>query len=250
MFGSLPSMRRLCVPSFHLRPVVVLLAVTFVVSFFLATLGFTQDEDVAPTGAETSRVFKYLKLPVVNGGYQTTPGVVNHGHHRSSHHAHRPSHKNAGENEVDWVDKNADYRILTSIRNARGLYNKIDLGKTGLEFLNPTILELPRGQTRHEFIVIARAYQVDEEIDGMRYHHSRQFATFANLSFGDFDRPFLETTSDWSTFLVNDFKGPLHHCQNEPITDFYYGPEDMKLYWSRLGEPLLIFVHQINHKHR
>ena len=46
--------------------------------------------------------------------------------------------------------------------------------------------------------------------------------------------------------LVQDFGGPEYHCKNQPDMDKCIGPEDMKLFWSRTEEPLLIFTHQAN----
>ncbi|KAF5656755.1 hypothetical protein FHETE_10804 [Fusarium heterosporum] len=150
------------------------------------------------------------------------------------------------EQQDETPHQNHDYRLLTSLRNNMGFYNKIDGRKTGYRLMNPTILELPRGgNSSHGFLVIARAPHVVKEIDGKRYKLARQVATFANLTHNNLGRPMLRT-GNWSRLLVQDFGGPAHHCQNQPDMDKYIGPEDMKLFWSRTGEPLLIFTHQVD----
>ncbi|KAF5237996.1 hypothetical protein FAUST_5802 [Fusarium austroamericanum] len=139
-----------------------------------------------------------------------------------------------------------DYRLLTSLRNNMGFYNKIDAKLTGHQLMNPTLLELPRnGNNTHDFLIIARAPHVFKKINDKRYKLARQVATFANLTYNNLGRPVLKT-GKWSRLLVNDFGGPEHHCQKQPDMDRYIGPEDMKLFWTRAGEPLLIFTHQVN----
>jgi hypothetical protein len=127
-----------------------------------------------------------------------------------------------------------------------GFYNKIDAKMTGHQLMNPTLLELPRdGNSTHDFLIIARAPHVLKKIDDKRYRLARQVATFANLTYNNLGRPVLKT-GKWSRLLVNDFGGPEHHCQKQPDMDRYIGPEDMKLFWTRAGEPLLIFTHQVD----
>ncbi|KAF4495038.1 hypothetical protein FAGAP_8864 [Fusarium agapanthi] len=139
-----------------------------------------------------------------------------------------------------------DYHLLTSLRNNMGFYNKIDARKTGHKLFNPTILELPRDTNiTHDFLVIARTTHVAKEINGKKYKVARQVATFANLTTNYLDRPVIRT-GEWSTMLLEDFGGPEHHCKRQPDMDKYVGPEDMKLFWTRAGEPLLIFTHQVN----
>ncbi|KAK7425907.1 hypothetical protein QQZ08_007621 [Neonectria magnoliae] len=143
------------------------------------------------------------------------------------------------------TDKRSDaYRILTSIRDTMGFYNTIDVEKTGLTIMNPTLLELPRG-SRHDFLVIARMPHVGKEINGIKYELSRQVAMFANLTYNEAQRPVL-TAGKWFKLLVQDSVGPEHHCKNQPHMDRYIGPEDMKLFWTRKGAPLLILTLQVN----
>ncbi|RBR11212.1 uncharacterized protein FIESC28_09096 [Fusarium coffeatum] len=139
-----------------------------------------------------------------------------------------------------------DYRLLTSLRNNMGFYNKIDAKLTGHQIMNPTLLELPRNaNSSHHFLIIARAPHVIKKIGDKRYKLARQVATFGNLTYNNLGRPLLKT-GKWSRLLVNDFGGPEHHCQRQPDMDRYIGPEDMKLFWTRTGEPLLIFTHQVD----
>ncbi|KAL9561381.1 hypothetical protein ACKAV7_014736 [Fusarium commune] len=127
-----------------------------------------------------------------------------------------------------------------------GFYNKIDARNTGYQIMNPTLLELPRGcNSSHDFLVIARAQHVPKKIDGKSYKLARQVATFANLTYNKLGRPVLKT-GNWSRLLVEDFGRPQHHCKRQPDMDRYIGPEDMKLFWTRIGEPLLIFTHQVD----
>ncbi|RSL91138.1 hypothetical protein CEP51_000356 [Fusarium floridanum] len=140
-----------------------------------------------------------------------------------------------------------DYRLLTSLRNSMGFYNKIDVKKTGYQIMNPTLLEMPRGSnSAHDFLVIARTLHVDKVINGTKYRLARQVATFANLTYTKLGRPVLQSRNRWAKLIVQDFNGPDHHCQNQPDMDKYIGPEDMKLFWTRKGEPLLIFTYQVN----
>ncbi|KAL4732048.1 hypothetical protein ACLX1H_001055 [Fusarium chlamydosporum] len=127
-----------------------------------------------------------------------------------------------------------------------GFYNMIDGKPTGHQLMNPTLLELPRdANTSHDFLVIARAPHVFKKIKDKRYKLARQVATFANLTTNNLGRTMLKT-GKWSRLLVEDFGGPEHHCQRQPDMDRYIGPEDMKLFWTRAGEPLLIFTHQVD----
>lgn len=142
-----------------------------------------------------------------------------------------------------------DYRLLTSLRNPMGFYNKLDVEKTGYHIMNPTLLELPRGSNSvHDFLVIARTLHVDEVIKGRKYRVARQVATFANLTYAKLGRPVLKSSNRWAKLLVQDFAGPEHHCQKQAAMDKYIGPEDMKLFWTRKGEPLLIFTYHVNDK--
>lgn len=150
------------------------------------------------------------------------------------------------EQEDTVLENDRDFRLLTSLRNNMGFHNKIDARQSGHRLMNPTILELPRGgNSSHEFLIIARAPHVWKEIKGKRYKLARQVATFANMTYNNLGRPIL-TTGKWSKLLVEDFGGPEHHCQRQPDMDRYIGPEDMKLFWTRTGEPLLIFTHQVD----
>jgi len=140
-----------------------------------------------------------------------------------------------------------DYRVLTSTRNSLGLYNTINVKKTGYNIMNPTLLELPR-DSWHDFMVIARAPHIDKEINGTKYRLARQVAMFANLTYNRAHRPEL-TAGNWTKLLVQEFKDfgkPDHHCKQQPKMDKYIGPEDMKLFWTRKGAPLLIFTHQVD----
>ncbi|EMT73007.1 hypothetical protein FOC4_g10001852 [Fusarium odoratissimum] len=129
-----------------------------------------------------------------------------------------------------------------------GFFNKIDARQTGYQIMNPTLLELPRGgNSSHDFLVIARTKHIAKNIHGKQYQLARQVATFANLTYDSFGRPLLKT-GKWSKLLVEDFGDSEHHCKGEPNIDKYIGPEDMKLFWTRTGEPLLIFTHQVNDK--
>ncbi|KAH8170042.1 hypothetical protein LIA77_10586 [Sarocladium implicatum] len=146
-----------------------------------------------------------------------------------------------------WEARNSDYAILTSIRNARGYYNKVDVSASGYKIMNPTLLELPKSEhIRHDFLVIARTTHVDKEVDGKKYKLARQVAMFANLTFSRNGRPVIQADEEWSRLLVEDFASPAHHCQKQPDMDKYIGPEDMKIFWTAQGEPLLIFTHQID----
>ncbi|EXK82250.1 hypothetical protein FOQG_13388 [Fusarium oxysporum f. sp. raphani 54005] len=129
-----------------------------------------------------------------------------------------------------------------------GFYNKIDARQTGYQIMNPTLLELPRGgNSSHDFLVIARTKHIAKNIHHKQYQLARQIASFANLTYDSFGRPLLKT-GKWSKLLVEDFGVPEHHCKGQPNIDKYIGPEDMKLFWTRTGEPLLIFTHQVNDK--
>ncbi|KAM5362446.1 hypothetical protein ACJZ2D_012528 [Fusarium nematophilum] len=131
-----------------------------------------------------------------------------------------------------------------------GFYNKIDFRKTGYQIMNPTLLELPRDSAHsHDFLIIARALHVDKTINGTQYRLARQVAAFANVTYNKLGRPVLKSGNKWSKLLLQDFTeaaGPQHHCKKQPLMDRYIGPEDMKLFWTRSGEPLLIFTHQVN----
>ncbi|KAH7146815.1 hypothetical protein B0J13DRAFT_664452 [Dactylonectria estremocensis] len=160
-------------------------------------------------------------------------------------HGLAPEHQGFTPSQHDAMDSNSDdYRVLTSTRNTLGLYNTINVKKTGYSIMNPTLLELPRG-SRHDFLVIARAPHVDKEINGTKYRLARQVAMFANLTYNRAQRPEL-TAGNWSKLLVQDFGRPDHHCKQLPDMDKYIGPEDMKLFWTRNGAPLLIFTHQVD----
>lgn len=137
-----------------------------------------------------------------------------------------------------------DFRILASMRNKMGFFNAIDAKKTGYEIMNPTLLQLPEG-SRHEFLVIARAFHVDKKINDKNYRLARQVAFFADLTYNRHGMPEL-TADSWSRLLVQDFNGPEHHCKHQPDMDKYIGPEDMKLFWTRAGAPLLIFTYQVD----
>ncbi|KAH6633772.1 hypothetical protein C7974DRAFT_309073 [Boeremia exigua] len=157
----------------------------------------------------------------------------------------------AGRDYVHLADdtisqKKHDMRLLSSIRNPKGFYNSIDVGKSEFNILNPTILELPSG-SEHEFLVIARFPLVETEINGRKYRLSRQVAVFANMTYNALQRPML-TACKWSKRLGDQYAGPDHHCKNEPILDQHIGPEDMKLFWTRSGAPLLIFTLQSKHE--
>ncbi|KAM5349636.1 hypothetical protein ACJ41O_006141 [Fusarium nematophilum] len=136
-----------------------------------------------------------------------------------------------------------DYRILSSRRNSMGLYNTINVKETGHKIMNPTLLELPNG-SKHDFLVIARAFHVETVIKGKKYKLARQVATFADLRYNRFG-PELKS-GEWSKLLVKDFTGPEHHCKAQPKMDQYIGPEDMKLFWTRKGAPILIFTYQVD----
>ncbi|KAF4977607.1 hypothetical protein FZEAL_5891 [Fusarium zealandicum] len=138
-----------------------------------------------------------------------------------------------------------DFRVLMSTRNNLGFYNTINADDTGEKIMNPTLLELPKG-SKHDFLVIARAPHVDKVINGRKYRLARQIATFVDLSSTKFGRPELKA-GEWHSFILEeDFTGPQHHCKRQPDMDKYIGPEDMKLFWTRLGAPILIFVHQVD----
>ena len=141
-----------------------------------------------------------------------------------------------------------EYRILTSLRNTLGHYNSFNIGALDYKtILNPTILELPHGAP-HEYLVITRIEHVDKTIGEKKYRLGRQLAFFANMTYDKFDNPTL-TAGEWSQVLLEDYEasvGPEHHCIKQPTMDKYIGPEDMKLFWTRRREPLLIFTHQVN----
>ncbi|KAM0543460.1 hypothetical protein ACHAPJ_012324 [Fusarium lateritium] len=146
------------------------------------------------------------------------------------------------------LSRTNDYRLLTSKRNNLGFYNTINVKKTGQKIMNPTLLELPKG-SKHDFLVIARAPHIDQDIKGKKYRKAQQVATFVSLAYDPFGRPELQATDDWHKMLVEDFtesQGPEHHCKKEPSMDKYIGPEDMKLFWRKNGTPMLIFTHQVD----
>ncbi|KAM0214239.1 hypothetical protein ACHAQI_003863 [Fusarium lateritium] len=146
------------------------------------------------------------------------------------------------------LSRTNDYRLLTSRRNNLGFYNTINVKKTGQKIMNPTLLELPKG-SKHDFLVIARAPHVDQDIKGKKYRRAQQVATFVSLTWDAFGRPELTADNDWHKMLVEDFtekQGPEHHCKRQPDMDKYIGPEDMKLFWRKNGTPMLIFTHQVN----
>lgn len=150
-----------------------------------------------------------------------------------------------------WAQKNSDYRVLTSIRNNRGYYNMIDISGGKYKIFNPTILELPRdGKFKHDFLVIARVTHVGKVINGKKYWQGRQIATFANLEFASTGRPLLKIDNGWSHIMLENYGSHVHHCRARPKNDIYIGPEDMKLFWTAAGEPLVIFTHQIDDKFR
>ncbi|KAG9190032.1 hypothetical protein G6011_08120 [Alternaria panax] len=131
--------------------------------------------------------------------------------------------------EYDTVSKrNYDMRVLTSIRNPVGFYNSIDVENTGPQIMNPTLLELPRG-SEHDFLVIARLFVVETEINGVKYQLSRQVAMFANMTYNGAQRPTL-TAGKWFKLVAQDYAGPEHHCKHQPHIDKFIGPEDMKLF--------------------
>lgn len=138
-----------------------------------------------------------------------------------------------------------DFLMLGSLRNKMGFLNTISVEKTGYEIMNPTLLQLPKG-SKHDFLVIARAFHVDKEIGDRKYRLARQVAFFAQLTYNRFGMPELTAEDEWSRLLVEDFAGPEHHCKHQPDMDKYIGPEDMKLFWTRTGAPLLIFTYQVN----
>jgi hypothetical protein len=144
------------------------------------------------------------------------------------------------EKELDSTEKES--RLLISKRNGMGVYNSINTERMGMDILNPTLLELPLG-SQHNFLVVARAYHVDARINGTDYRRARQVASFANLTFNHPQQPEI-ITGNWSRLLIEDFLGPYHHCKHQPKMDKYIGPEDMKLFWTRRGAPLLVFTHQ------
>lgn len=141
------------------------------------------------------------------------------------------------------IDEEAkvDHRLLTSVRSNDGPYHTINLNRTGVDILNPTLIELPVG-SKHDFMVVARMFHVDANINGVDYRQARQVAMFANLT-DDSGRPELET-GEWHKLLIEDFLGPEHHCKAQPKMDKYIGPEDMKVFWSRTRAPLIVFTHQ------
>ena len=142
--------------------------------------------------------------------------------------------------EPDNIDKES--RLLLSKRNGMGVYNYINMQQTGFQIMNPTLLELPVG-SQHDFLVVARAFHVKTRINGTEYSRARQVAAFANLTYNHPLQPEL-VAGNWSRMLVEDFLGPEHHCKHQPKMDKYIGPEDMKLFWTRGGAPLLVFTHQ------
>lgn len=144
--------------------------------------------------------------------------------------------------------KSDDYQILTSIREPMGFYNAFNVENTGLKIINPTLLELPHGG-RHDFLVIARMPPISKEISGIKYEVSRQVAMFANVTYDEAQRPVL-TAGKWFRLLVEDYAGPEHDCKHQPDVNKYIGPEDMKLFWTREGAPLLIFTMQVNDSNR
>ncbi|GKU12383.1 unnamed protein product [Fusarium langsethiae] len=141
-----------------------------------------------------------------------------------------------------------DHRILESLSNNMGFYNAIDAHNTGYKIMNPTLLELPpRDNISHDFLIIARTPHISKRINGKDYRLARQVAMFANLTYGKLGRPVL-TTGKWAKLILEDFGEPEHHCKDQPRIDRYIGPEDVKLFWTKAGEPLLIFTHQVKDK--
>ncbi|KAF5004293.1 hypothetical protein FDECE_9203 [Fusarium decemcellulare] len=162
-------------------------------------------------------------------------------------HDPEPAGREDEDGDDDTAGSTRDYRLLTSIRNNLGFYNKVNVKKTGYKIMNPTLLELPRdSHSRHDFLVIARTLHVDTTINGTDYRLARQVAMFANLTHNKLGRPEIKSNNKWAKLLVPEFAGPEHHCQNQPLMDRYIGPEDMKLFWTRRREPLLIFTYQVD----
>ncbi|RSL82722.1 hypothetical protein CEP52_016893 [Fusarium oligoseptatum] len=125
-----------------------------------------------------------------------------------------------------------------------GFYSAFNVEKTRLKIINPTLLELPLG-SRHDFLVIARTPHINKEINGIKYEVSRQVAMFANLTYNEAQRPVL-MAGKWFKVLIQDYVGPEHDCKHQPYMNKYIGPEDMKLFWTLKGAPLLIFTMQVN----
>ncbi|KAF4974578.1 hypothetical protein FZEAL_8550 [Fusarium zealandicum] len=179
---------------------------------------------------------------------QTPERPLSYNHPYTKH----PSDDDDDDNNYDDDDEktphneNDDYRILVSTRSRLGFFNRIDVRKTGYQIMNPTLLELPRNSSKHDFLIIARTLHVKKTINGNNYKLARQVAMFANLTYNNLGQPILKSNNRWSKLLVQNYGSPEHHCQNEPLMDKYIGPEDMKLFWTRKGEPLLIFTHQVD----
>lgn len=142
------------------------------------------------------------------------------------------------------TEKSQNFQVLASLRNKMGFFNSIDAKPAGYDIMNPTLLQLPPG-AEHDFLVIARAPHVDTKIDDKDYRLARQVCFFANLGYDRYGMPELQAT-EWSKLLITDFNGPKHHCKHQPGMDKYIGPEDMKLFWTREGAPLLIFTYQVD----
>lgn len=161
---------------------------------------------------------------------------------------HPPAWREDEDRDIEeWEADNDDYQILASIRNSRGYYNKVDLKSSEYKIMNPTLLELPKSdKIKHDFLVIARTTHVETTVKDKTYKLARQVAMFANLSFTRNGRPIIKVDDSWSRLLLEDYGDPTHHCKKQPDMDKYIGPEDMKLYWTAKGEPLLIFTHQVN----
>lgn len=222
--ANLPPWSRIPIMRSHVRVALVVLAATTCFLGIFTVLRASQGHEV----------LSVIPLPerILNYGQQLTSGQA------------------PNEDDDDLSERTVDLRILTSKRNTRGFYNKIDVKDSGYNIMNPTLLELPRGNGKSpEFLVIARTTHEDKEIKGKKYKLSRQVAMFANLTYISLDRPQLVSVGDWSRVMSDEWGGPEHHCEKQPDMDKYIGPEDMKLFWSQTGEPLLIFTYQVNDKH-
>lgn len=142
-----------------------------------------------------------------------------------------------------------DLKVLISTRNPFGMINVIDVDGLDARPFNPTILQLPTG-AEHEFIVIVRLLPVVMQIgvineEPINYALCRQVAFFADMKIEeDTGRPYLKRAGDWVAPVVDSAPIPGNRCHLAPIKADKVGPEDMRVFWTRDGAPLLLFTHQ------
>lgn len=162
----------------------------------------------------------------------------------------RPKLLPFSESEEDTIELNQpttssepfrDLQILSSKRNPYGFIKAIDF-ETNI--YNPALLQLPRG-SKYEYVVLGRLEQTPEIIGDKEYMKGREAAFFANVRYDGLGQPVLTQIGDWHTTIVDDIGLPDHYCASDEKLQKYIGPEDMRLWWTKAGAPLLLFTNQL-----